>query len=250
MAGKSCVTRYGPPRADVAAHMSDRAGASNSGLRFPRLFDNLSLRRYSLSVVAEDTPGNGTELGSRSLIPTGSMSIWSSFALGTANTSFHLLMATSGVENFGAADVRETYLGRDSKSQRVGFAVSVLDLPTTGGRSPDWQFDRSFDVTRSCGSGVLGENSLAGIFEFVLKTGTSVQFILNGVIWAGAVCEVPERCVRFFHLVGRQQTMMAVRDARNSIGEVRPLAQPRRHPAGAHAVDRPKSPPCVTKCRW
>ncbi|MEO8754160.1 MAG: hypothetical protein ABI624_15935 [Casimicrobiaceae bacterium] len=192
IAGQSLAARIGLPRPDVASASPQQPGAPTSGFRLDHVFDSLAPLRYPFSVIAIGRGGGETLLGRRSLIPPEAMTLWSTERRAADSPVFHFLMATSGLAAGGGAEVADTYRGYASSTQRIGIAVPILYLRTTTGREGDWKFDPAFDTTRKCGNRVLAEDSLESVFAFALKTGTPVQFILNGGIWADAACNVPE----------------------------------------------------------
>ena len=112
-------------------------------------------------------------------------------ATGGASRPFYFLMAYSSTRYGGAKDADTEYASYQSSTFRTGVTVPILYMRTTRGERADWLFDPDFDTETKCGERRVAEDSLNEVIAQAIAKRLPTMFVLNGGIWADAVCDVP-----------------------------------------------------------
>src|SRR4029079_6194888 len=112
------------------------------GWEFSGKVSEFPTARNALEVRVIRVDGTSKTLGNRSVIPPQALTLWSSnpTADATPGPAFHFLMATSGVARGDSGGIETLYRAYVTSTQRIGFAVPILYMRTTRGRTSDWTF--------------------------------------------------------------------------------------------------------------
>ena len=195
--GQRIGGRFGIARDDIAAARPGYPDSARAGFEIDvDLAAHPGLApgdRRSLAVVAIGKDGSEAVLGRRDAVDPVALQRWRDLDPGSGGTAvFHLLPATSGLDDAGAAELAATYAPYVSSTMRAGIRVPVLYLRTTKGAAGDYVFDPAWDTDRRCGPRRIADDALATTLALAARHRLAVLVTLNGGIWADASCDVPD----------------------------------------------------------
>lgn len=107
--------------------------------------------------------------------------------------AFHFTVASSNISLGGFGDFKSKLAPFAIGNCQLGFMAPVLYMRSTQGAQHDWQFDPSFDESRTQASGKLVlADSLDTIFKYAIEHQVPCVIGLNGGIWGDAAGSCPE----------------------------------------------------------
>lgn len=184
----SVTAEYGMPRQDVARLYPNIAGSLHSGFNASLSLPAEFRGNVRVAVIVRDRHGNQSELGSVDVLVTG-RSPWRDLLdqrPALRQRVFYLPIATSGIANGGAAEIKDSFQNYESETIKIAMRAPLLYMRTTKGRENDWAFDADFNVSTSVSGKIVAEDSLNGLLSYSIREELPILVTLNGGIWADA----------------------------------------------------------------